>query len=379
MAINVKSTKDQIFKAYQDAEKSKKEAEVKLLNAQKEAQNAQNEAEKAKKQLEALKLQMQSVKPLSEQMNGTALPFINQQKINANTVEGILNVFDEIEKGLGNAISEISIQMSIEANALSELRKKTNETALELKSLYDLEMFDDILFKLINDYEDAEKTFAESAEKRQKDFEEEISNLQKNWQKEQSKYNNHIFERNEKTDKNYQREIRTHQYDLEHARNLEKDLYQQKKKQLQAELDELKEIQQLTWDEKEKLLKEKEEELAKYKKDFEEFPEKLEKEIKKAEAEAKGIIEKDAKVKHDLVNKEMEARNKMYEMRVNALNTNIENQKVQIEKLNDQLAIALKQAQELAVKAIEGTSNLDKFNAVREIATEMAKNQPKTK
>lgn len=377
MAINVKSTKDQIFKAYQDAEKSKKEAEVKLLNAQKEAQNAQNEAEKAKKQLETLKQQMQNVKSTPEQT--TALPFIIQQKINATTVEGILNVFDEIEKGLGNAISEISIQMSIEANALSELRKKTNETAVELKSLYDLEMFDDILFQLINEYENAEKTFAESAEKRQKDFEEEISNLRKNWQKEQSKYNNQIFERNEKTDKNYQREVRTHQYDLEHARNLEKDIYQQKKKQLQAELDELKEIQQSTWDEKEKLLKEKEEELAKYKKDFEEFPEKLEKEIKKTEAEAKGIIEKEARVKHDLANKEMEARNKMYEMRVNALNTNIENQKVQIEKLNDQLAIALKQAQELAVKAIEGTSNLDKFNAVREIATEMAKNQPKTK
>lgn len=377
MAINVKSTKDQIFKAYQDAEKSKREAEVKLLNAQKEAQNAQNEAEKAKKQLETLKQQMQNVKSTPEQT--TALPFIIQQKINATTVEGILNVFDEIEKGLGNAISEISIQMSIEANALSELRKKTNETAVELKSLYDLEMFDDILFQLINEYENAEKTFAESAEKRQKDFEEEISNLRKNWQKEQSKYNNQIFERNEKTDKNYQREVRTHQYDLEHARNLEKDIYQQKKKQLQAELDELKEIQQSTWDEKEKLLKEKEDELAKYKKDFEEFPEKLEKEIKKTEAEAKGIIEKEAKVKHDLANKEMEARNKMYEMRVNALNTNIENQKVQIEKLNDQLAIALKQAQELAVKAIEGTSNLDKFNAVREIATEMAKNQPKTK
>lgn len=377
MAINVKSTKDQIFKAYQDAEKSKKEAEVKLLNAQKEAQNAQNEAEKAKKQLETLKQQMQNVKSTPEQI--TALPFIAQQKINATTVEGILNVFDEIEKGLGNAMSEISIQMSIEANALSELRKKTNETAVELKSLYDLEMFDDILLQLINEYENAEKTFAESAEKRQKDFEEEISNLRKNWQKEQSKYNNQIFERNEKTDKNYQREVRTHQYDLEHARNLEKDIYQQKKKQLQAELDELKEIQQSTWDEKEKLLKEKEEELAKYKKDFEEFPEKLEKEIKKTEAEAKGIIEKEARVKHDLANKEMEARNKMYEMRVNALNTNIENQKVQIEKLNDQLAIALKQAQELAVKAIEGTSNLDKFNAVREIATEMAKNQPKTK
>lgn len=377
MAINVKSTKDQIFKAYQDAEKSKKEAEVKLLNAQREAQNAQNEAEKAKKQLETLKQQMQNVKSTPEQT--TALPFIAQQKINATTVEGILNVFDEIEKGLGNAMSEISIQMSIETNALSELRKKTNQTAVELKSLYDLEMFDDILLQLINEYENAEKTFAESAEKRQKDFEEEISNLRKNWQKEQSKYNNQIFERNEKTDKNYQREVRTHQYDLEHARNLEKDIYQQKKKQLQTELDELKEIQQSTWDEKEKLLKEKEDELAKYKKDFEEFPEKLEKEIKKTEAEAKGIIEKEAKVKHDLANKEMEARNKMYEMRVNALNTNIENQKVQIEKLNDQLAIALKQAQELAVKAIEGTSNLDKFNAVREIATEMAKNQPKTK
>ena len=48
-------------------------------------------------------------------------------------------------------------------------------------------------------------------------------------------------------------------------------------------------------------------------------------------------------------------------------------------KLSLQLEAALKQAQELAVKAIEGTSSHGSFEALKEIALEQAKNQPKAK
>jgi hypothetical protein len=47
--------------------------------------------------------------------------------------------------------------------------------------------------------------------------------------------------------------------------------------------------------------------------------------------------------------------------------------------LSQQLDSALKQVQDLAVKAIEGASNRNSFEAMKEVALEQAKNQAKNK
>jgi hypothetical protein len=54
-------------------------------------------------------------------------------------------------------------------------------------------------------------------------------------------------------------------------------------------------------------------------------------------------------------------------------------QESRIASLSKQLDSALKQVQDLAVKAIEGASNLKSFEAVKEIAIEQAKTQQKNK
>jgi hypothetical protein len=54
-------------------------------------------------------------------------------------------------------------------------------------------------------------------------------------------------------------------------------------------------------------------------------------------------------------------------------------QESRIASLSKQLDSALKQVQGLAVKAIEGASNLKSFEAVKEIAIEQAKTQQKNK
>ena len=57
----------------------------------------------------------------------------------------------------------------------------------------------------------------------------------------------------------------------------------------------------------------------------------------------------------------------------------IQNQDASILSLSKQLEAALKQVQDLAVKAIEGASNASSFEVMKEIAFEQVKNQPKNK
>ena len=68
-----------------------------------------------------------------------------------------------------------------------------------------------------------------------------------------------------------------------------------------------------------------------------------------------------------------------YQLRVQALEATIQNQETRIHKLSEQLDMAQKQVQDLAVKAIEGSSNRKSFEAMKEIAMEQAKTPQKTK
>ncbi len=368
MSVNIKSTKDEIFKAYQDAEKARKDLETKLKQAEQELAKAQS-APKT----------VSTPQPIAQPVAQKVQTQIVYQNAPVNTVEGIVATLESVEFGLGNAVSELSAKLTLEANQIAELLKQSTEKAEQLKSLYNVAANEGTLDKLIAEYEASEKTFEESAQKRNEDFDKDIATRRKDWQDEKQLHNTQIQERNEKNTKEQQREQQEYQYNLQQERNAEKDVYAQKRKALQIELDEVRETKNLAWGESEKALKTREDEYEKYKKDFEEFPEKLEKEIKKAEAEGKAIIEKDARVKADLLNREIDSRNRVFDLQISSLNGVIEGQKAQIANLTKQLESTQRQAQELAIKAIEGSANTDKFDAVREIATELAKNQPKNK
>ena len=95
--------------------------------------------------------------------------------------------------------------------------------------------------------------------------------------------------------------------------------------------------------------------------------------------EGKGIGNYQAKIKLDLRIKEIEGEKQNYELRILALEETIKNQEIRRQSLSQQLESSLKQVQDLAVKAIEGTSNRNSFEAMKEIAMEQAKNQPKSK
>lgn len=77
--------------------------------------------------------------------------------------------------------------------------------------------------------------------------------------------------------------------------------------------------------------------------------------------------------------KEVEGEKRNYDLRIQSLEVTINNQQIRIDTLSQQLAGALKQVQDLAVKAIEGNSNRNSYDAIKEIALEQAKNQMKGK
>lgn len=303
---------------------------------------------------------------------------MTSSSLNSQKVENIIENLGKIQLGFGGAVSDLSEKLTTEATQLGEVQKLVTEELQQLKDLHDLETADDTFVTLIQSYEENSKAFeAEFAQQREtRDL--EISEQKKAWLKEQEDYKRSLKERNETQTKTVQRDEEEYHYTLELQRNLDIETYEQRKKALYQQLDEGKEQQNKAWEEREKAITEREKEFAEAKAKVEAMPQEKDAAIKKAKEEGRGIASYQARVKADLYAKEVEGQKQYYELRLQSLSETIQNQDARIQNLSKQLDAALKQVQDLAVKAIEGASNLSSSQVLKEIALEQAK-QLKTK
>ncbi|MDY7022873.1 MAG: hypothetical protein SWJ54_16255, partial [Cyanobacteriota bacterium] len=188
-----------------------------------------------------------------------------------------------------------------------------------------------------------------------------------------------IQERNENYQQSQARDVELYHYNLELQRDLDHEEYEQTQQTLYKQLDDVKQEQEKQWEEREKNIAETEKEYAEVKAKVEEFSQQLEANIKRGKETGRNIGNYQAKIKADLLAKEVEGQKQFFELRVQSLSETINNQENRIQSLSKQLDAALKQVQDLAVKAIEGTSNVSSFQAMKEIALEQAKNPQKGK
>jgi chromosome segregation ATPase len=316
-----------------------------------------------------------SIKPEVGASTVTSKPeALNQQK-----VQHTLDSLFKLQASFGSVVSELSEQLTSEALKLQDLSEDVEEEMAELEELHDLEAAEITLDGLIQDYEQSAKSLQDELESRQTELGQQAIAAQKAWTKEQETYQRSLRTRNEAYEKTHQRELETYEYDLERDRKQILDTYNQEQKALQKALEDLQENAEKQWADRETNLAEREKQFEEAKAKVEAFPKELEAAIKRAKEEGKGIANHQAKVKSDLLAKEIEGSRHFYELRLQSLQETIQGQDIRLQSLSTQLTAALKQVQDLAVKAIEGASNVSSRQAVKEIALEQAKTQAKNK
>jgi uncharacterized coiled-coil protein SlyX len=351
-----KNTKVEILQAYEELVKEKAALKSQLEQVGKENPSIAQEQPRLEQ-----KTPMNQLSSVQEKMN--------------NTIESLA----KIQLGFGSAANELSEQLTIKASRLEEIRGTLEAEIQQLTQLHNLEISDDILDTLIQAYEDNSKAYQEEYSQRSEVLFQEILDQRNTWGKEQEEHQRAIKERNENLHKTRQRDASGYKYNLELQRQLETDEYEQGQKALYKLLEELLQEIEKEWAEREKAISEREKQFEEFKAKVEAFPKDKEAAIKKATEEGKGIAHYQAKVKSDLYSKEVEGQKRFYEQRLHSLEQTITNQETRIQNLSKQLESALKQVQDLAVKAIEGTSNVNSYQVMKEIALEQAKSQVKNK
>jgi len=357
MSINSKNTKAEILAAYKELEKQKKSLESSIKQ-----QNQNNST--AKSSTVAI------AKPTPSKASQN----------NDGDLSQTINSLERIQGNFGGAVSSLSEQLITEATELAAVKMAIAQETEDLANLHQLTDIDESTIDfLLEQYQESTKQFTAEYERQQTESEREIQALKQGWHKEQQTHERAIALRNEEYRKSQQREDEEYQYNLDLARDLDESAHAQQQKQQQQELAE--DLQQIEhqWGQKEQDIAQQEREYQAAAKEVAAFESRLQSKIKQGAEEGKGIGTYQGKIKADLREREIEGEQQNYQLQIESLESTIKNQAVRIAKLSEQLDSSLQQVQNLAVKAIEGTSNRNSFEAVRAIAIEQAKTPQKGK
>ncbi|NEP76405.1 MAG: hypothetical protein F6K29_33645 [Okeania sp. SIO2G5] len=373
---NQRNTKAEILTAFNDLLKQNKDLESQLKEAKKQTKFSATSADAIASSTPEIVNSTQANNSKNEVVPMTVPALIANEP---QSVGDILQVLTQLQDNFGGAVSNLSEKLTQEAVTLENVQTSVSKQEDQLTNLYDLDVENTDVDQLIQDYQDSEKTFDEEFDTRQGELDEELTSAQEEWDKEQETYQRSIKERDENTAKTRQREAEEYLYDLQLDRKLSTETYEQDRKQIYQELEDIQELQNKEWDEREEAIATREKEFSELETKAESLEAELEAAIKKAKEEGKGIANHQAKVKADLREKEVFGLKRSYELRLDFLEDTIQDQDDRIDNLSKQLDAALKQVQDLAVKAIEGAAESSSFEALREIALEQARTTNKGK
>jgi len=324
MSIAVKDSKQQLMQAFQQIIADRKKLESKIATKQKEAEKAKN-----KETLEVA---------------------------STYTVDSIVKGLADLQLEFGSIVNELSEKLARQNSKLDELNRAREIATQNLEELQQIRIVADTLDFLTQEHREKLKNLEEDIRSKREALEKEIAQKRKEWQKEQAEYEEALQAYNELLAKQRSLETDEYQYKLETTRKLNTNAYEARKRNSEREIQENTQQKEKDWAEREKIIKQSEPLFTDYQQKVAAFPNEMEEVIKKAREEAIKETSQKAKVEADLFEKDWESTKQSYEAKIQSLEQTIQKQVEQIEGISAQLQTALKQAQDLAMRAFDGSA-----------------------
>ena len=126
---------------------------------------------------------------------------------------------------------------------------------------------------------------------------------------------------------------------------------------------------------REKAIAEKETELNELRKQASAFPKELQSAVNQAVKEAIQRVESEAKNRDELLKKEFDGERNVLNTRIESLEKTVTEQNEQIAKLSQQVEKSYSQVQDIAIRAIEGTSRSQPLANLQQLMAEQTRKQ----
>ena len=282
------------------------------------------------------------------------------EAVSQYTADGIIRGLADLQLEFGTIITGLSTQLTTETAKLDDLKRAIAAESQNLQDLRQTRVVADALYLLTQEHQENLRLLEQRLTSDRELLEQEMTETRKLWQREQAEFDLSANDSNELLQRERLRQEADYQYDSERSRKIATDDYEETQRQIERELQETQQAKEKDWAERERTLAANQTLLEEYQRKVATIPTELDEAVKKAREEGIRDANQDAKVKADLLEKEWEATKQGYEFQIQSLEAKVQKQTEQISETTTQLQTALRQAQELAMRAFDSSSNRNK-------------------
>jgi len=336
-----KSTKQETMEAYKEALERTQEKEEKELSPEKKLQE-----KKAKEVV---------------------------QVAEAVSAEGVVVELNALKMEIGRLLSRIATGLEEEVAKYEKIKRAIEVKEQELKELFEIERNASSLAALIEAQNQKRKRFEEEMALRKEELTREIEETRARWEKERKEHEAAWKEMLASEQKKREREREEFLYAFTREQQLARDQFEDEKARLEKEI--LLKREQLSKElaEREKAVAEQERELKELRDRAAAFQQELETAVGKAVKETTERLKMEAKSREDLLKKEFEGERNVLATRIESLEKTVKEQADQIARLSQQLEQSYQKVQDIAVKAIEGSSESKSLTTLQQLLAEQTR------
>jgi len=293
--------------------------------------------------------------------------------------EGVVKEIGNLKLEIGKMLTHISDGLEEEVSKFNQIKKAIEIKDEEVKELYEIERSAETLAALIEAQNQKRQEFESDMDARKQELTQEIQAMREDWGKEKKRHEAEIKERDAAEAKRREREKEEYGYSFKREQQLAKDKFEDEKAKMEKGDSAEKEQMEKELTEREKAVAEREEELGELQKKVIAFPKEMENAVNKAVKETTEKITLEAKNKAELIRKEFDGERNVLTTRIESLEKTVKEQRVQISNLSEQLEKAYQKVQDIAIKSVEGSSNLKSLSSLQQLVSEQARRQPQEK
>jgi len=288
------------------------------------------------------------------------------EKVASISGEGIMKNIATLKIDLSNSLDGILQSLTNEFKTLEEIRAAIVIEKKSLEDLYSLSANTDSLAAMLLVQKEKKENFEKETKEKEETFTNEMAVKKEQWEIEKVKQKAAEKEYLDEMTKRRKREEEEYAYSLKIKRQKEQDEYDSKRTQLEKELIDKKAKFEQEVSSRELNLKNAEAELAELRKINAEYPGKLEKALKDKETEVSKQLQTKYGFDNQLIEKQYEADIRLKDQIIASLQEKIKEQQEQLKEYADKANRAEAGVKDIAVKAIENASKVRMFTAKAE-------------
>lgn len=293
--------------------------------------------------------------------------------------EGIDRGIGNLKAEIGRMLSQLAEQLAAETNKFAQVQKAIAAKEKDLQELYGIEKAATTLAALIEAQNQKRREFETELAEQKAELAAEIDQTRLEWEKEHKAHDLELKERDITEKKAREREKEEFAYGFKRDQQSWRDQFNDEKTKLEKDLQLKKETSAKDLAEREKTIVDREKELIELRARAAAFPKELETAVAKSLKDATEKLQLEARNKEQLLAKEFEGKQNVLTTRIASLEAMLKEQSDQLARATKQLELAYQKVQEIAEKAIEGSSQSKALAELQRFMADQSRKTPSEK